>query len=89
MRVPKQLDKCDHPESRWLRLFNLVASDLKSGIDSCQCCIFWRGFFFACLFFLAPGILLGLGWYAAAAWMFAVQFASTLLASAFFGDPLK
>lgn len=89
MQLPKQVDRCDHQESRWLRLFNILAADLKTGVDTCQCCVFWRGFFFACLFFLLPGIFLGLGLWLAAFGLFAAQVASTWLVGTFFGDPLK
>lgn len=87
MKLPKSVDKCDQPESRWLRLFNLVAFDLKEGVTSCQCCIFWRGFGFALLFFATPVWLATLGlWYLASAAL-GVQVLLAWIISSFFGDP--
>jgi hypothetical protein len=89
MKLPKQIDKCDHPESRWLRLYNLLAIDLKEGVDTCQCCVFWRGFAFAVAFFAAPTIALLLGYPLAGLTIFTLLTTVCAVVTTYYGDPLK
>ena len=89
MKLPKQLDKCDHPESRWLRLYNLVAADLKEGATTCQCCVFWRGFAFAVAFFTLPTLAVIFGYTAIGLTIFTILTAACAVVTTYFGDPLK
>lgn len=88
MKLPKSVDKCDQPESRWLRLFNFVASDLKEGVTSCQCCIFWRGFALALAMFIGPVGLALAGWWFASGFLFTVIVGSAwIVATSPLGEP--
>jgi hypothetical protein len=58
MKLPKELDTCNHRESLWLKVFETLAADLRVGYDSCQCCIFWRGAIVMLLYCLLPTTLL-------------------------------
>jgi hypothetical protein len=88
MKLLKYLDKCDHPESRWLRIFNLVAADLKGG-GACQCCIFWRGFAFAIAFFAAPTIAILLGYFLLGSAIVGLLLTVIAIVTTYYGDPLK
>lgn len=71
MKWPKRLDKCDHPASLWLLVFNFLAYDLKQGIDTCQCCVFWRGaLLVSCWWGLGALMLYLRDWQHAVLWMF-------------------
>jgi hypothetical protein len=84
MRLPKQLDKCDHPWSRWLRIYNILAADIE-----CRCCVFWRGFIFAVAFFALPVIALLMDYYLAGFLIFAALIVATAIIATYHGDPLE